>query len=155
MADQSTPSGEDSYYYIDSTCKYTRSHPHPTQNLISLYNLDTIADSVARLNKDGTKGVKLRKSYKAHISDLTSRHVPIATERDLSPIVYAPDREGAPIQVTKFDPTALKYNVSFSKTLESGVPGFDSSILGIGDPQGTKRKAKVKTDEAMKKRRVE
>lgn len=147
---------DEQYYYIDSSKTYTRTRPHPTQNLISLYNLDTIAESVARLNEDGTKGVKLRKSYKAHMTDLSAKSAPIGTVRTLSPVVFAPEREGAPIRIEPFEPTMLKYNVSFDRTPETGIPGFDPAELGIGDGnQGTKRKSKNKGDESQKRRRVD
>ncbi|KAH3677187.1 hypothetical protein WICMUC_001768 [Wickerhamomyces mucosus] len=137
------------YYYIDSTNIYKKSAPHPTQDLISLYNLNNIANSVARLSEDGTTGVKLRKSYKAHISDLPGKHSIIPKERTISPIVFAPDREGAPIVIKNFDAKPLSYNIDFDKSSDTGIPGFDPSNLAIGDVaglSGTKRKIKVRSD---------
>lgn len=145
------------YPFIDSTHYYKKAEPHPTQNLIDLYSLTGIANSVARLNEDGTKGVKLRKSYKAHIIELPGKHNDIPTARSISQIVFAPDRDGPPLKIDKFEPTMLSYNLSFSKTPESGIPGFDTSNLAIGDSsQATKRKPKNRaSEEDAKRRRVE
>jgi mediator of RNA polymerase II transcription subunit 19 len=145
------------YPYIDPSHRYARAQPHPTLNLIDLYSLTTIANSVARLNQDGTKGVKLRKSYKAHISNLPGKHTDIPNARSISQIVFAPDREGAPIKIEKFEPTMLSYNLDFLKTPETGIPGFDPSNLAIGDVgQGMKRKPKGHgNEEDSKRRRVE
>jgi mediator of RNA polymerase II transcription subunit 19 len=121
-----------------------------------LYNLDGIAESVARLNADGTKGVKLRKSYKAHVADLLGKHSDIPTERSISPIVFAPDKEGAPTRIEKFEPTMLMYNIGFDKSPDTGIPGFDPANLAMGDSsQGTKRKSKNKPDDPTKRRRMD
>ncbi|KAH3902560.1 related to Mediator of RNA polymerase II transcription subunit 19 [Saccharomycodes ludwigii] len=65
------------YYYIDpqSTAYYdeqqatTPPQPNPMEDLISLYGLNDIADKVVRYNSDGSRAIKLRKSYKNQISD--------------------------------------------------------------------------------------
>ncbi|CDR37805.1 CYFA0S01e17590g1_1 [Cyberlindnera fabianii] len=145
----------ESYYYVDSSKYYTKSAPHPTQNLIEVYNLTAISDSVARLSEDGTKGVKLRKSYKAHVNDLPGRHTNLPKEHTISPIVFAP-QEGPGRTIERFEPKMLSYNISFDKTPDSGIPGFDAADLAIGDSsQGTKRKSKNKTDDNTKRRRLD
>lgn len=149
-------SPEEEYYYIDQTKMYVRSRPHPSQNLISLYNLDTIAHSVARLNADGTKGVKLRKSYKAHISGVAMDGVPISTDRTLSPIVFAPEREGAAIRIETLDQNRLRQQCTLVYAPDGTFPDFDKSQLAMADSNGSKRKAKSKgPEDPSKKRRVE
>ncbi|CCH46575.1 Mediator of RNA polymerase II transcription subunit 19 [Wickerhamomyces ciferrii] len=145
------------YYYIDPTVHYTKSRPHPNDNLIDLYNLSNIANSVARVNETGSKGVKLRKSYKAHINDLPGKHNNIPKDRTISPIVYAPEREGAPININKFDNQILKNYLNFQKTNDDGIHGFDPANLAMGEfsSQGTKRKQKKSNDEDLKRRRVD
>ncbi|CAM9024495.1 hypothetical protein WICANDRAFT_97023 [Wickerhamomyces anomalus NRRL Y-366-8] len=145
------------YYYVDPNVQYTKSKPHPTENLIDLYNLSGIANSVARLNEDGTKGVKLRKSYKAHINDLLGKHVILPKDRTISPIVFAPEREGAPIQIKKIDEQFLRSYLNFDKTSEDGIPGFDPVNLALGGEvgQGTKRKQKKGNEEDTKRRKLD
>ncbi|KAH3672154.1 hypothetical protein WICPIJ_010123 [Wickerhamomyces pijperi] len=156
-----TPSNKDtptSYYYIDPSKEYIKSRPHPTQDLLALYGLERLANSVARLNDDGSKGVKLRKSYKAHISELTGKHnIQEDREYKLSYTVFAPDRESPPIEFRSFDPKALSYKIGFSRTPESGIPGFNPVDLAIGDGvSSAKRKLKVQAGvEDPKRRRVE
>lgn len=157
-ANQSNPY----YYYIDPNAHYTKPKPHPTDNLIELYNLTSIASSVARVNEDGTKGVKLRKSYKAHINDLPGKHTVIPKDRTISPIVFAPEREGAPIQIKKMDEQVLRSYLQFQKTMDDGIPGFDPVNLAIGDmgqggggASGTKRKQKRGNEEDMKRRKLD
>lgn len=43
--------------------------PDLKQDMFALYSLEDIAKSIARTNPDGSKGVKLRKTYKNHIKD--------------------------------------------------------------------------------------
>lgn len=53
---------------------YQSPKPTPKDNLIKLYGLIPVTKSLARTNPDGSKGVKLRKSYKNHIQDLPGKH---------------------------------------------------------------------------------
>ncbi|RKF78994.1 Mediator of RNA polymerase II transcription subunit 19 [Golovinomyces cichoracearum] len=62
--------------HLDVGKKYKLCHtPIPqnnvdlTQDLFALYGLENISKSVARTNPDGSKGVRLRKTYKNHIKD--------------------------------------------------------------------------------------
>lgn len=145
-----------SYYHIDTSKQYLKSNPQPTQDLIALYGLERLADSVARINADGTKGVKLRKSYKAHITELTGKHN-ISDDKTyrLSGVTFAPDREGVPIEIKNFDSKLLNYNISFGRTSESGIPGFDPINLAIGEGTTAKRKMKGQSPEDPKRRRME
>lgn len=53
---------------------YRTTNPSPLQNLIDINNLTSVANSVRRFNSDGTKGIKVRKSYKNQIQDLFGKH---------------------------------------------------------------------------------
>lgn len=70
------------YYYVDPETTYTYQQPNPLQDLISVYGLDDISRQVARTNLDGTKAVKLRKSYKNQIADLSGKFSTIPTREN-------------------------------------------------------------------------
>jgi hypothetical protein len=57
-------------------------HPDPTENLIQLYGLQSIADKVARFDAAGKKN-KLRKSYKGHIASLSGKNEVVARPTNL------------------------------------------------------------------------
>ena len=62
------------------------SQPHVSQNLITLYDLQTLADTVRRKDpKTGEKANKLRKSYEGHLkhSKLPGRNKAISIEGEL------------------------------------------------------------------------
>jgi len=71
--------------------------PHPArgpdlkQDLYALYGLNDIAKSVARTKPDGSKGVKLRKTYKNHIKDhgLSGSFDSVKKEMDASDTLFA------------------------------------------------------------------
>ncbi|PNS19796.1 hypothetical protein CAC42_7763 [Sphaceloma murrayae] len=65
---------------------HPRSRPHPTQNLISLYGLNTLASTVARRDPaTGAKINKLRKSYEGKVKkqDLPGRNKPTHIDGEL------------------------------------------------------------------------
>lgn len=69
------------YYYIDPLATpYPEPQPNPMENLIDMYGLNDISQQVARYNADGSRGVKLRKSYKNQVSDIaghwTTENIP-------------------------------------------------------------------------------
>ncbi|CCH62760.1 hypothetical protein TBLA_0I01010 [Henningerozyma blattae CBS 6284] len=72
----------DYYYYIDPQTYYQPQQPNPLDDLISIYNLKDLSKQVARSNLDGTKAVKLRKSYKNQISDLSGKFNIIPTREN-------------------------------------------------------------------------
>jgi len=82
-------------------CKTPIKHAYPDlkQDMFALYNLEDIAKSVARTNPDGSKGVKLRKTYKNHIKDhgLSGSFDSVKREMDAPETLYAmtmaPDEE--------------------------------------------------------------
>ena len=57
------------YYYVEPEMGYQPQQPNPMEDLITVYHLDDISRQVARTNEDGTKAVKLRKSYKNQITE--------------------------------------------------------------------------------------
>lgn len=61
------------YYYVDPEVTYQPQLPNPMHELISVYGLEDLSRQVARTNADGTKAVKLRKSYKNQINDLSGK----------------------------------------------------------------------------------
>lgn len=72
----------DYYYYVDPTTIYQPQQPSSLDDLISLYGLASISKQVARSNNDGSKAVKLRKSYKNQISELSGKFTVIPTREN-------------------------------------------------------------------------
>lgn len=70
------------YYYVDPATVYQPQQPSPLDDLISLYGLQDLSRQVARTNPDGTKAVKLRKSYKNQINDLSGKFSVIPTREN-------------------------------------------------------------------------
>ncbi|KAG7735095.1 hypothetical protein KL948_000661 [Ogataea haglerorum] len=128
------------HYFIDQDAKYEPVRPSFDTDVIRLYGLHPIAQSLARVNPDGSKGVKLRKSYKNHVADLPGKHA-IPTERTLSPIVFRPDNPDlGDVQLKQYPLEQLKALFSFEKSSINGVPGFDSSKLAIDSLDSSAKK---------------
>lgn len=70
------------YYYVDPATLYQPQQPNPLDDLISAYGLQDLSRQVARTNPDGTKAVKLRKSYKNQINDLSGKFSVIPTREN-------------------------------------------------------------------------
>ena len=70
------------YYYINPETIYEPQQPNPLDDLISVYGLDDVSRQVARTNLDGSKAVKLRKSYKNQIADISGRFTTIPTREN-------------------------------------------------------------------------
>ncbi|CCF60804.1 hypothetical protein KAFR_0L01940 [Kazachstania africana CBS 2517] len=70
------------YYYVEPEKVYEPQQPNPLDDLISVYGLDDLARQVARTNSDGSKAVKLRKSYKNQISDISGKFNTIPTREN-------------------------------------------------------------------------
>ncbi|CAR22042.1 Mediator of RNA polymerase II transcription subunit 19 [Lachancea thermotolerans] len=70
------------YYYVDPATVYQAQEPNPLEDLISVYGLQDLSRQVARTNPDGSKAVKLRKSYKNQISDLSAKFSVIPTREN-------------------------------------------------------------------------
>lgn len=149
---QEQPSEDESkYYYIDAKQSYETLAPSLRSDVIRLYGLLDIADSVARVNTEGTKGVRLRKSYKSHIADLPGKYT-IPKDRTLSPVICAPDNpDMIRPEMKQFDVEELKRLFNFQKSSINGIPGFDANQLGIGS--NGSRKRKMEDGEGNAKRR--
>ncbi|AQZ15444.1 ROX3 (YBL093C) [Zygosaccharomyces parabailii] len=70
------------YYYVDPESTYQTQRPNPLDDLISVYGLQDLSQQVARTNQDGTKAIKLRKSYKNQIQDLSGKFTTIPTREN-------------------------------------------------------------------------
>lgn len=139
------------FYYITER-EFEPSRPLPKDNLIEMYGLTDLAASVARVNPDGTKGVKLRKLYKSHILDLPGKHVNINTDHDVTPIVFRPQYENDPNDLSKVEIKTLPMDflldkLNFDRTPDTGIPDFDVTDLAVsdlslknGEKDGKKRK---------------
>lgn len=103
--------------------------PSTDANLIALYGLEQLSKSVARSNPDGTKGVKLRKSYKNHIADLPGKHV-IPKDRNLSFVAFRPREPGSQINIKPFDELYLRQCLNLDKTT-GPIAGFPLAKLGM------------------------
>lgn len=108
--------------------------PSPLDNLMELYGLEPITRSLARTNPDGSKGVKLRKSYKNHIQDLPGKHQ-IPPTKELPASLLDPMVAQAPDIIKEIDPQLLAQALKFDKTPIKGIPGFNTADLAINDQQ--------------------
>lgn len=70
------------YYYVDPEITYQPQRPNPLDDLISVYGLQDLSQQVARTNPDGSKAIKLRKSYKNQISELSAKFSTIPTREN-------------------------------------------------------------------------
>lgn len=83
MGSLSEKTAPDYYYYMDPECSpYKPQQPNPLDDLISVYGLQDISKQVARTNPDGSKAVKLRKSYKNQIQGLSAKFCVIPTREN-------------------------------------------------------------------------
>ncbi|KAK6203377.1 mediator of RNA polymerase II transcription subunit 19 [Scheffersomyces amazonensis] len=125
-------------YLINTNQVYKRTHPSPLDNLLSMYGLEPIAKSLARSNPDGSKGVKLRKSYKNHISDLPGKHQ-IAPGKQIPGSILDPTISQAPDIIRELDPELLSRALKFEKTSINGIAGFNTADLAINDQNNLMR----------------
>ena len=84
---------------------HPRSRPHPSQNLIELYGLNSLASSVARTDANGEKINKIRKSYEGHIKALQIAGRPKAVKMEGAFMSYmmVPDEDYQNARVTGKD----------------------------------------------------
>lgn len=99
---------------------------------MELYGLGDIVRSLARTNPDGSKGVKLRKSYKNHIQDLAGKHQ-IPAPKPVPLTLLDPGIAQAPDLIKEMDQEKLRVALQFDKTPFDGIPGFNTSELAIND----------------------
>lgn len=144
--DKQTSNGN--YYFVTPLSGYPAVEPWFDDDLIQLYNLKDISQALNRVNADGSKGTKLRKSYKSHISDLSGKHTIPKEDRSFVNIALTPDNpELVKPKIEKFDLNYLDKVLNFEKTGPTGIPGFDPSKLVLpGD--NTKKEKKRKATSA-------
>lgn len=126
--------------------------PSPLDNLLAVYGLEEIAQSLARTKNDGTKGVKLRKSYKNHILDLPGKHQ-IPSAKPISEHMLNPDYGKGPDLIKAINTDVLKMALSFEKTPINGLPGFDTADLAICDQNSFMRSDDMSGDDESKRKR--
>ncbi|OJD37575.1 rox3 family protein [Diplodia corticola] len=89
-------SGSGPFYKLSET-PYPMSRPHVSQDLVALYGLNRITQSVARFDpKTGEKINKLRKSYESHVKDFKisgGKSRPEAAPGQLMGLLHFPDEE--------------------------------------------------------------
>ncbi|EMG50346.1 Subunit of the RNA polymerase II mediator complex, putative [Candida maltosa Xu316] len=139
-----------SNYYLIDPHKYKPSNPTPLSNLLKIYDLEPVAKSLARTNPDGSKGVKLRKSYKNHISDLPGKHQ-LSPLKNIPPGLLDPELLKIPDIIQPLDQELLGRSLKFDKTPINGIPGFNTSDLAINDQQTLMRGDDLDEDEYGKK----
>lgn len=137
--------------HLDVGKKYKLCHtpihtstPDLTQDLFTLYNLENVSKSVARTNPDGSKGVRLRKTYKNHIKDhqLSGNFDSVKREIDdqntLFTMMITPqeDWENEYSGLEKIEhgiPDTIKQLMSDAFKMSRGTipkPSWNSSVLG-------------------------
>lgn len=121
-------------------------------NLLAVYGLEEIAQSLARTKNDGSKGVKLRKSYKNHILDLPGKHQ-IPSAKPLSEHMLNPEYMKTPDLIKAIPTEVLKLALSFEKSPINGLPGFDTADLAISDQNSFMRVDDMSGDDEMKRKR--
>lgn len=160
------PQGMDSYYLIDSNgkskkrffatqltlAKYTLPSPLPIDNLLKMYGLEPITKLLERTKPDGSKGVKLRKSYKNHIQDLPGKHQ-IPPAKAVPAALLDPNLSQQPDLIHELDTDLLNHALKFEKTPVNGIPGFNPADLAISDQLTLMRGDDMSENDESKKKR--
>lgn len=121
--------------YLAPKVKYQRGEPSGKDDLIKLYHLTELANSVARQDPLTGAKRKLRKSYKNHIADLPGKHtIPTRGETAWSLIDFAHMPPVNAVDMPDLDVQLLR-NLRFEKAPATGVPGFDPKLLATATPQ--------------------
>lgn len=146
------------YYYVEPEVQYGAGAPDALEDLISAYGLESLAKQVARSHADGTKAVKLRKSYKNQIGDLSARFSTVPTREngkggELAPMLFAPNESGSPSSDQQlFRGPAMDWEVcmkvlaQFGRSHPAEFNGFSVDDLAFdldGTGRGTSRKRKA------------
>lgn len=127
--------------------KYSPIQPSPLDNLLKQFGLEKTAESLTRTNRDGSKGVKLRKSYKNHISDLPGKHN-IPGPKPIPNGMLDPMISQAPHVIKPLDGQMLLKALMFEKLPHGGIPGIDKSEIAIGGPgDGSFRRDDIDNDD--------
>lgn len=138
--------------FILTPAMYTPPNPSPLDNLLALYKLEPIANSISRVKSDGSKGVKLRKSYKNHILDLPGKHQ-IPAPKPVDGQILNPELSNLPDVIKEFDSGLLASALKFDKTSINGIPGFNTADLAISDTASGRGEDMSEIDEYKKKRK--
>ncbi|GMM32370.1 hypothetical protein DAMA08_051150 [Martiniozyma asiatica (nom. inval.)] len=170
----SEQSSKMTYPFVKST-PIPELNPSLRNDFLKSYNLTSFAQSLARTKQDGSKGIKLRKSYKNHISDLEGKSYipqpsmvsnppgdPAAIDRTLSMLASIPpaaqgDFENAHPKIEIYDKNYLLNTMEFEINGFGGVPGFDASKLALDDTIDKKKEKKRKLEngeDSESKRRI-
>lgn len=141
------PLSSETFYFINKDEKLPQLTPSLHDDMIRMYKVDELADALARTKPDGSKGVKLRKSYKSHIADLPGKHTIPTEDKSFTHIALMPDNPD--FTKPKIEPFSLDYLdrvINFEKTGSNGIPGFDSNRLALTniDPSDLKKDKKRK-----------
>ncbi|RPA75023.1 mediator complex, subunit MED19 [Ascobolus immersus RN42] len=128
-------------------------YPDAQTNLLDAYGLQSIADSVARQDKQGNKINKLRKSYKRYIQDLPGKEDYPPKEptgkpdfdktlpkpgMDLMEMLILPEEEWQNRYVHGKDITRGLELGALRRACQLGstpIPNFDASVLGIDESE--------------------
>ncbi|KAK9235291.1 mediator complex, subunit Med19 [Lipomyces kononenkoae] len=123
--------------HLPPQTRYTQPQLSATQNLMPIFGLTTVQQSVARSDPVTGAKRKLRKSYKGHIADLPGKNE-IPTDHFILSLVHAPPPD-PPVPIDQpLDRALLETVFTMDKTPETGVAGFDASVLGlIAGPSAT------------------
>lgn len=144
--------------------KFDKCNACPLDNLIESFGLSDIAASVARTKPNGEKAVKLRKSYKSHITDLPCKHT-IKNDKILESIVLREDITLGLNDLSHFmkpiDDDLISRALSFKKTPKDSLNDIEIEDLQFktivdSDKKNLKRKLKngYTNEEDMKRRRL-
>lgn len=112
-----------------------------------------MAQSLARVNSDGSKSVKLRKSYKNHILDLPGKHQ-VPGPKPINGALLDPNLAHQPDVIKEINAELLNQALRFDKTPINGIPGFNTADLAINDQHTLMRGDDMsETDDYKKKRK--
>lgn len=124
------PKDDDSLYLVNQK-EYGKYEPSGSEDLTSLYGLTPLANSVARFDVVTGEKKKLRKSYKNQIADLYGRHTIPTTQNSWSLLQLG----RMPLQhvrkIQTFDQDLMSQALSLDKTPNTGIQGFDVSLLAM------------------------
>ncbi|KAF4306452.1 Mediator complex subunit Med19 [Botryosphaeria dothidea] len=156
--------GSGPFYKLSET-PYPMSRPHVSQDLVALYGLQRITQSVARFDpRTGEKINKLRKSYESHVKDFKisgGKSRPEAAPNQLLDLLNFPDEEfylqrvrGNELEnaqqriLAKLNGGALKLNPG---KLSKEEDGKWKTRIGTDDGISMRRPAESSLDGAAKK----
>lgn len=134
MTSQKPSSSSGSYYFINQSEEFPPLQPTLRDDVIRLYGIQGLAQALTRTNPDGSKGVKLRKSYKSHISDLPGKHNIPTDDKSFTQLALMPENpDFGKIPIEPFSLDYLNKILNLEKTGPNGIPGFDSSKLALSN----------------------